>query len=201
MFERFTEAAQAVVIEAGAHATRLGHNWIGCEHFLLVLASSDDPVGQAFRDAGVTAARIESTIMRQVGRGRRLFDTLDREALATVGIDVDAVREAVEQTFGVGALDRVRRPTGRAGLAGRRGAPWRRLGPGRRVLGPGLTPRAKECIARAVGDARAGYVGAEQIALSVLGMKNGTVPHIFAAMGVSADALSADIADRYRKAG
>ena len=32
MFERFTDTAREIVVQAQANARRLGHNWIGCEH-------------------------------------------------------------------------------------------------------------------------------------------------------------------------
>lgn len=196
MFERFTEDARVVVVGANEHASRLGHHWIGCEHLLLALASADDLVGEALRDAGVTAAAVESTILGRTGPGRGPFDDLDREALAAVGIDVDAVREAVEQSFGAGALDRARRSR----QASRRFPPWRRA----RRTSTGhvpFTPRAKDCLAGAQKEAlRGGYVGAEHVALSALSMKHSPVPNILAAIGVSGDALRADITNRYRKA-
>ncbi|GAA1870482.1 Clp protease N-terminal domain-containing protein [Myceligenerans crystallogenes] len=40
---------------------------------------------------------------------------LDREALAAVGIDLDAVRETADATFGEGALDRAGRRQGGSG--------------------------------------------------------------------------------------
>jgi hypothetical protein len=80
-----TRDAGAISIRAYEHATRLGHPYLGGEHYL------------------------------------------DRDALTTVGIDVDAVRAATEASFGRATLARAARDVhrGRAGSA-RAAAPARR---------------------------------------------------------------------------
>ena len=40
MFERFTEDARHVVVQAQADARRLEHGFIGCEHLLLAAPSA-----------------------------------------------------------------------------------------------------------------------------------------------------------------
>ena len=40
MFERFTDTARHIVVQAQADARRLGHNYIGCEHLLLAAAAA-----------------------------------------------------------------------------------------------------------------------------------------------------------------
>lgn len=196
MFERFTDDARATVAEAHAHATRLHHGWIGCEHLLMALASRDNPVGEAFRESGVTAQSVESTILHKTGMDNALFEQLDRAALASVGIDVDEVRSALERSFGRDALNLVRhyrQPRTR------RFPPWRR----HRMTTP-LTGRAKDCLSGALKVAmkdHVGYIGTEHLARSALSMKHSTVPNILAALGVSPDTLRTTIADKYRKAG
>ena len=54
MSERFTPDARAVVVGGQEHARQLGHRWIGCEHLLLALASTDGATGQALRNADIT---------------------------------------------------------------------------------------------------------------------------------------------------
>ena len=102
MFERFTDNAREIVVQAQANARRLGHNWIGCEHLLMAAAMADDPVGAVLRDHGVTRERIEATILSTIGPLR----DLDKEALASIGIDLDAVRAKIEAEFGPDALTR-----------------------------------------------------------------------------------------------
>ncbi len=106
MFERFTPGARTVVIHAQQHARRLGHRYIGCEHLLLALVSTGQPAGAVLREHGLTPARVEEEIVRRagLGAGAGLFADLDRDALASIGIDLDAVRARIEASFGPEAL-------------------------------------------------------------------------------------------------
>jgi hypothetical protein len=132
MFERFTDDARAVVVRAQEHARRLGHRYIGCEHFLLALTSADQPAGAVLREHGITPEHVEEQIVRRVGlgTGASLFAGLDRDALAAVGIDLDAVRAKIEASFGPEALME-------AGQAVHGGPRPSRLNP-RRAIPPGL---------------------------------------------------------------
>ena len=108
MFERFTDTARHVVVQAQADARRLGHNYIGCEHLLLAAAAAAEPASAVLRDQGVTPERIEAEILRTIGRGQTAdpLGGLDREALAFIGIDLDVVRARIEAAFGPDALAR-----------------------------------------------------------------------------------------------
>src|SRR5215472_10091175 len=70
MFERFTDTARHVVVQAQENARRLGHSYIGCEHLLLAAAAAGEPAGAVLRDQGVTPERIEAEILRAIGRGQ-----------------------------------------------------------------------------------------------------------------------------------
>jgi hypothetical protein len=98
MPERFTGDARQVVLRASEQARRLGHGFIGGEHLLYGLASADGEVGAVLRGRGVTPERVEAEFVRLIGpeniSGGSLFDTLDRDALSTLGIDLDTVRGA-----------------------------------------------------------------------------------------------------------
>jgi hypothetical protein len=106
MFERFTDTARQVVVQAQKDARRLGHGYIGCEHLLLAAAATGEPASAVLRDHGVTRERVEAEILRAIGRGRPAGPegALDREALASLGIDLDVVRERIEAVFGPDAL-------------------------------------------------------------------------------------------------
>ena len=108
MFERFTDTARHIVIQAQEDARRLGHNYIGCEHLLLATAATDEPASAVLRDQGVTPERVEAEILRTVGRGQAAdpLSGLDRQALAFIGIDLDVVRARIEAAFGPDALTR-----------------------------------------------------------------------------------------------
>lgn len=102
MFERFTEQARHVVLLAQHEARSLGHGSIGTEHLLLAVAGAPRGLGpRLLGDHGVQRDELRREIVQRVG-------AIDRDALATIGIDLDRVREAVEATFGPGALERTR---------------------------------------------------------------------------------------------
>jgi ATP-dependent Clp protease ATP-binding subunit ClpA len=100
MFERFTSEARQTVVGAQAEARRLHHGRIGTEHLLLALLAQDTPSTAVLIRHGLTHDAVSETI-----RGYGSADDLDADALTTLGIDLDAVRDRVEATFGPGALD------------------------------------------------------------------------------------------------
>jgi hypothetical protein len=106
MFERFTPDARAIVVHAIEHARRLGHRYVGGEHILLAAVSTSQPASEVMRAHGVTPELVEEEIVRRVGlgAGASLLGGLDRDALATIGIDLDAVRARIEASFGPQAL-------------------------------------------------------------------------------------------------
>jgi hypothetical protein len=108
MFERFTDEARAVVALASEHARRLGHRYIGGEHLLLAAVTAGQPASAVLAAHGVTPELVEEEIVRRVGlgAGAGLFGGLDKDALATIGIDLDAVRARIEASFGPQALAR-----------------------------------------------------------------------------------------------
>ena len=157
MFERFTDGARHVVVQAQHDARRLGHHYIGCEHLLLAAAGASEPASAVLRDQGVTPERVEAEILRTVGRGAAAGPAdplrgLDREALAAIGIDLDVVRARLEAAFGPDALDRAVLAQNRGAQACRRSRrPAWRKGPvaelmrrrrARRGAPPGPGPRA-----------------------------------------------------------
>jgi ATP-dependent Clp protease ATP-binding subunit ClpA len=221
MFERFTGGARAVVVQAQEHARRLGHGYIGCDHLLLAAASTGEPAGAALREHGVTPEGVEAEIVRRAGLGQAagLFSALDRDALASIGIDIDTVRAQIEAAFGPDALTRAAHGACRGSRPAARRSPLallrrsRGAGHGRgtaasaRPAGPGVripfTPRAKETLELAVREARArqdGYLGVEHLTLALVGMNAGAVPPILSALGTTQATLRSAILDRYRRA-
>jgi len=221
MFERFTVGARAVVVQAQEHARRLGHGYIGCEHLLLAAASAGEPAGAALREQGVTPEGVEAEIVRLAGLGQAagLFSALDRDALASIGIDIDAVRAQIEAAFGPDALTRAgpgicrgsrpAAPRGPLALLHRsRGAGRGRdatasVRPARPTGHIPFTPRAKKSLELSLREAKArqdGYIGVEHLALALAGMNAGSVPPILSALGTTQAALRAAVLDRYRQA-
>jgi Clp amino terminal domain, pathogenicity island component len=145
MFERFTPDARAIVVQAQHHARRLGHNFIGGEHILLSVVSADHPASAVLAAHGITPEYVEAEMLRWMGLGRGAgswdvpFGGLDRDALASIGIDLDAVRARIEATFGPHAMAEADLMVQRR-LKSRRGSSRAhrfRLDP-RRALPPGL---------------------------------------------------------------
>jgi ATP-dependent Clp protease ATP-binding subunit ClpA len=230
MFERFTDTARHVVIQAQKDARRLGHGYIGCEHLLLAAAATGEPAGAVLREHGVTPERIEAEILRTTGPGQTVgpMGGLDREALASLGIDLDVVRARIEAVFGPDALTRPlparqrRRPAwGKGPLAeltrrrrrrrARRHGPLPASPPGNAPLLPGppphghlpFTPRAKKSLQLALHQAQALHdnnIGVQHLTLALLALNDGPVPVILSALGAPAAPLRAAILARYRKA-
>jgi ATP-dependent Clp protease ATP-binding subunit ClpA len=196
MLERFAADARKVLVDAKVHAQSLGHSYVGGEHLLLALCSSETPAGDVLRSLGATPSCVETTTLRILGGpGRRL----DRDALSAIGIDLDVVRRCVEADFGPGALNRRLSRPRTTGLSF-----WRRRGwaPGPSVEFP-LTPRAKQCLERSLRRAQAlqhAEVGVDDVAITVVSMADGLPPRILSDLGVPRATLSTDIAERYRKA-
>ncbi|WP_457030275.1 Clp protease N-terminal domain-containing protein [Kitasatospora sp. P5_F3] len=112
MFERFTVAARQVVVQAQVEARELKHDWIGTEHLLLgVLADPSDPAAALLVTKGLDHATARAGLARRLGPG----PGSDAEALASIGVDLDAVRAAVEAEFGEGALAGAREEPRRRG--------------------------------------------------------------------------------------
>ena len=103
MFERFTEDARQAVVLAQEEAVALRHGWIGTEHVLLGVLATGGDGARLLAGFGAHPAGVRDDVVRMIGRGE---DDIDPAALATLGIDLEAVRERVERAFGPGALSR-----------------------------------------------------------------------------------------------
>jgi ATP-dependent Clp protease ATP-binding subunit ClpA len=101
MFERFTDAARQSVARAQEEARLLDSGHIGTEHLLIALAGEPQGVGgRVLRQLGATPEELRADARRLAAPG-----SIDRDALATLGIDLEEVKRRVEETFGPGALD------------------------------------------------------------------------------------------------
>jgi len=230
MLERFTDTARHVLVQAQQDARRLGHHYIGCEHLLLAAAATGEPAGAALRDHGVTPERIEAEILRTIGRGQAAepLDGLDRQALASIGIDLDVVRARIEAAFGPDALTKAvpasrsrRPPWGKRAPAELTPRPARHSARRRAPRSAGLrgdapllrgpaprghipfTPRARKSLALSLREAEAlddDYIGVQHLTVALLTLRDGMVPVILTALGAPAASLRAATLARYRKA-
>lgn len=109
MFERFTKSARRIVVLAQQEAYERQADRVGPEHMLTALALDDrDVAGAVLADLGLGADRIRALIAG-LPSGTVTARGIDADALATLGIDLAAVREAAEREFGPGALSPGRR--------------------------------------------------------------------------------------------
>src|ERR1035441_7152620 len=152
MFEGFSQDARRAVVRAQHEAIRARDDHIGSEHLLLGLLAEPGPAAEGLTPAGLDLAQLRT---RQSSGTSGRTDPLDAEALASLGIDLDAVRRATDAAFGPGALDRVS-PARRGGLRatgrlrpGRAGPSQPR--PARRAAGyrPPAVQRGRQEVTRA----------------------------------------------------
>jgi ATP-dependent Clp protease ATP-binding subunit ClpA len=107
MFERFEPSARQALSDARDEARRAGQDRISSEHVLLGLLAQPGAAADALADAGLTLPELRSRVPARSGR------SLDADALASLGIELDAVRRATDAAFGPGSLDQARRPSRR----------------------------------------------------------------------------------------
>jgi ATP-dependent Clp protease ATP-binding subunit ClpA len=114
VFERFTEKARTVVVLAQQQARERGDDTIDTGHLLRALFDVPDNLAlMVLEGFAVRRADVEADLARDGATTATTAGASDAAALASLGIDLDEVRRRVEEAFGPGALDRVRRPRGR----------------------------------------------------------------------------------------
>ena len=182
MFERFTNAARAVVVEAQEQARRLGHRAIETEHLLLALLAQDGRPAALLRDAGVTSEFAEAVTIRV--RGGTPRGVTDANALRAIGIDIDEVRARIEENFGpIEFMETPEPPRRRFG--------WRRRRrPSRPPMISGhlpFVPRSKKILELSLREAlrlNHRFIGEEHILLGLLREGEGLAAMILAEAGV-----------------
>ena len=200
MFERFTHAARQVVVRAQEEARDLQQSPIGTQHVLLALLA--DPAGPvaaapALTAKGVDARFIRAEVIRLVGPGTAPSDPLpdadaeDAAALKAIGIDLDAIRRAIEENFGPGAL-RLPRTT----APKRRGLLRRNRD---RTSTSGhipFSPRSKKTLELSLREAirlKHNVIAPEHIMLGILREGQGLAMQILVEAGVEPDGLREDV--------
>jgi ATP-dependent Clp protease ATP-binding subunit ClpA len=159
--------AESYLFAGAEEARRRHHDFVGTEHLLLVLLRT--PQSRATRvleQLGVGAQVAKEALEPCLAGGT---PKIDSTALATIGIDFEAVRERLEETFGPGALERSRASC------------------------LGVTPRTKLALAYAVDRARGEPLRDEHILLGMLSVPDSLAARTLAALGVSLAAAEAAI--------
>jgi ATP-dependent Clp protease ATP-binding subunit ClpA len=171
MFERFTGMAREVVTGAQGEARRLSHHYIGTEHLLLsMLEPSRGQAGDILRTAGLTKDAADAAVRRGVGlAGPAGLSESDAEALASIGIDLEAVLSKLSENEGAPG------PT-RRGFRGH--IPF--------------TPRAKKVLELSLREAlrlKHKYIGTEHILLGLIREGEGLAAKVIVESGIALDDL------------
>jgi ATP-dependent Clp protease ATP-binding subunit ClpA len=195
MFERFTTQARDAVIGAQHEARGLGHRLIGTEHLLLaLLVPQRGGAAAILASTGLDHERASASVTRLVGEAR-LSDS-DAAALRSIGIDLEAIRAKLEQTFGPGALDC--EPRARPGGLFRRkqasNTGWGHIR---------FSPRAKKVLELSLREAlRLGHrhIGTEHILLGLIREGEGLAARIMVEAGIDLSELRRNTEESLRKA-
>jgi ATP-dependent Clp protease ATP-binding subunit ClpA len=101
MFERFDDEVRAVLVGVPQDAAAAGSTTTEAEHLLLGLASAPTTkAGRILHAHGVGRAVVLARLSDPAGG----FSEADASALASVGVDLDAVQRAADEVFGEGAF-------------------------------------------------------------------------------------------------
>jgi ATP-dependent Clp protease ATP-binding subunit ClpA len=200
MFERFTHAARDVVVRAREEARALGQSPIGTEHVLIALL--EPAAGPVASVPALTGKGIDARFVRaEVSRSARPatdqntpvtdIDAEDAAALKAIGIDLEAVRRAIEENFGPGALQ-----LPLAAAPQRRGL-LRRPRPRTRTRGHiPFAPRSKKVLELSLREAirlKHNFIAPEHIMLGILREGQGLAMQILTSAGVDPERLREEV--------
>ncbi|MEH1128668.1 Clp protease N-terminal domain-containing protein [Micromonospora sp. CPCC 206061] len=136
----------------------------------------------------------------QVSTGTDPLGQADADALRSIGIDLDAIRSKIEETFGEGALDQphvCEEP--RRGLFRRQPRQAHGGSPGHIPF----TPRAKKVLELALREAlhlKHSYIGTEHILLGLIREGEGLAARVLTDAGLSLDDLRTHVLDALDRA-
>ncbi len=207
MFERFTHDARAVVVSTQDVCRRLGADEVRPVHLLLAVTEGDGDVADLLATHGITPDAVSRALGAPRPAPREPLGDDDAAALRSLGIDLDAIRDAVDRQFGEGALDGARAES----AAGERGdgdpledVDDDRTGRGRFGLGGHVRfgRGAKKVLELAVREAirsRSGEIRTEHIALGLLRTDDDAVRMVLTGVGADPRAVRADLEGRGRR--
>jgi ATP-dependent Clp protease ATP-binding subunit ClpA len=165
IFQRFTQHARQAVVHAADEARELRHESVRPEHLLLgVAAETGGLAARILEDAGTSYAELRQ-VAEQFDAGP---ETIDADALASIGIDLEAVRRRIDDAFGPGALER---------RTIRNSIPFHP--DAKRVL---------ECALKEAKDLHHAYIGTEHILLALASVRAPARDHL-AASGLDHERL------------
>jgi ATP-dependent Clp protease ATP-binding subunit ClpC len=168
VFERFTNRAKRVITLAQDEAIADDHGFIGTEHVLLGLVKVPESVASALlTEIGITpdqATEETARVQAAAGIGGNADQTA-KDALASIGIDVEQIRRRADETFGAGQFKYPRPP---------------------------FSPRAKKVLELSMRESLAlghNYVGTEHLLLGLLAEGDGAAITVLTNLGVDVAGL------------
>ncbi len=168
MFERFTDRARTVLMEAQAEAVETGVGFIGTEHLLIgMLREGTGVAAVALEEHSVALEQVREKVWAEIATYVPVRAVDDASALAAIGIDIEVVRATVEAAFGQGSL------------------------PDRRSHPP-FTPKGKAALERSLTISltwRHRYIGTEHLLAGLIELGEGVAVSVMQHLGVDLEAL------------
>jgi hypothetical protein len=207
VFERFTRDARAVVISTQDLCHGLGADEVRPVHLLLALTEEGSGVRDVLAAHEITTDAVAECLGVAPPPTSAPLGEDDAAALRSLGIDLDAIRDAIERQFGEGALDE---PTKGVTEAGGGTAPpgeddddaWAAGGRFRRGGHIRFGRGSKQVLELSLREAiRTGAreIRTEHIALGVLRADDEALTMLIRTLGVDPRAVCADLEDHGRR--
>jgi ATP-dependent Clp protease ATP-binding subunit ClpA len=199
VFERFTRDARTVVLSAIDRCTTLDADEVRPVHLLLALTSQGNGAGDVLAAHGVTQEAVSTALGAPAAAPPAPLGDDDAAALRSLGIDLDAIREAVDKQFGEGALEGALEGTDvhRPGDSDPEDVDIDPAGPrfalGSRVRFGRGAKKVLELSLREAIRVHAREIRSEHIALAVLRTDDDAVRMLLGSLGVDVAALRADL--------
>jgi hypothetical protein len=165
VIERLSEPARRVLDLSEAEASHFGHRYVGPEHVVLgVLGEHTSAAAGILRARGLDLEGARAELGRLANRGVVASPApSDAELLSMLGIDLEALRQSTQRTFGSQAVAHATREATRARRRGVGRVAWTPLcGP------PFLAKRVVGLAIRRAGSLGGVMIGPELLVLGVL---------------------------------
>ena len=205
MFERFTRDARAVVVTSIDLCDSLDSDEVRPVHLLLALIEDDSGARDVLAAHGLTEDAVSAALGAPPAPPATPLREDDAAALRAIGIDLDAIRKAVDAQFGDGALEGATVPADGDAPVGPAEEPD--VDRARRGFGrPGGHVRfgrgAKKVLELSLREAireRSREIRSEHVALAVLRTDDEATRMLLATLVVDVRALRADLEVRGRR--
>ena len=204
MIERFTRDARAVVVSTQDLCASLGTDEVRPVHLLLALTAQGNGAHGPLAAHGLTEDAVSAALGARRPSSPAPLGEDDAAALRSLGIDLDAIREAVDRQFGEGALEGAAAPSAEHGVPedlddGADVRPSGRFGLGGHIRFGRGARKVLELALREAIRVHSREIRSEHIALAVLRTDDDAVRMLLGTLGVDVRSLRADLEGRGRR--